>query len=195
VADYSRAIHAMPDDLALWFNRLSLRLQAGDLAGYRDDCAGLLERFGSTVDPNVAIALARVCARVPDAVADLTKPVRLAEMAVANAPSDVNLRALGAILYRAGRYEQSIQRLGEATKAHPSGGAAYEWLFLTMSHHRLGHSDEAQRWLEKAVEWIELAEQGKLQDSSTPTPLSPADRLIFQMLRREAEALIKSTTP
>ena len=27
---------------------------------------------------------------------------------------------------------------------------AYTWFFLAMTHHRLGHADEAKQWLDKA---------------------------------------------
>jgi hypothetical protein len=54
-----------------------------------------------------------------------------------------------------------------------------DWAFLAMAHHRLGHRDEARRWLEK------------LQDR--PSVADSADfwnELEVRLLRSEAEAVV-----
>jgi hypothetical protein len=80
-------------------------------------------------------------------------------------------------------------------KAQEKGGSAWNWLFLAMAHHRLAHTDEANKWLGKAAEWIEQANQKKRHDpddfSWDDVHHSWQDRLELQILRREAEALIK----
>jgi hypothetical protein len=35
------------------------------------------------------------------------------------------------------------------------GGDAFDWFFLAMAHGQLGHKDEARKWYDKAVEWME----------------------------------------
>lgn len=45
----------------------------------------------------------------------------------------------------------------------PGGGqrsGRYTWCFLAMAHHRLGNTDQAQTWLDKAVQWSDTLEQG-----------------------------------
>src|SRR5262249_5266978 len=89
-----------------------------------------------------------------------------------------------------GQFEEAIPFLEAAGKVHGSGGNAHNWFFLAMAHHRLGHADEARRWLEKAVGWIEPATQGQIKDPRNPIPLPWNDRANMGRLRREAEALI-----
>ena len=86
--------------------------------------------------------------------------------------------------------EEAVRTSEAACQAHGGGGNAYDWLFLALAHHRLGHAGEARRWLEKAVAWIERATQGQLKDARTPTPLRWNDRVALEALRREAEAVL-----
>ena len=82
--------------------------------------------------------------------------VHLAEAGVAGRPergrerSDV-LNTLGASLYRAGRFGEAIRRLNESIQALDGGDVPKGFAFLAMAHHRLGHGDEAKRWLDKLV--------------------------------------------
>ncbi len=95
------------------------------------------------------------------------------------------LRALGAVLYRQGRYRDSVVRLDAAVVAHGRGGTPDEWLFLAMAHHRLKDAGRARGWLDRAGKWLarqEKAPRDERADWST--------RLRRQMLYREAVALL-----
>jgi tetratricopeptide (TPR) repeat protein len=103
---------------------------------------------------------------------------------------------LGAILYRAERFDESVQRLTEADRlAQQPGGSgmsspAYTWFFLAMVHHRLGHREEAKKWFGKAVAWTEKT----IRDADQGTTDLPWNRrLTLKLLREEAEALLKPT--
>ena len=63
------------------------------------------------------------------------------------APLADRLNTLGAILYRAGRFEEAVRQLERSVEVHGAGGTPYDALFLAMAHHQLGHADEARRWL------------------------------------------------
>jgi hypothetical protein len=65
-----------------------------------------------------------------------------------------------------------------------------------MAHHRLGHADEARRWLDKAIQGTEEA----LKPAASPKKSGAAratippnwnQKLTLQLLRREAEELIQ----
>ncbi len=45
-------------------------------------------------------------------------------------------------MYRSGRFEEGIRLRG-------GGSVPADWPFLAMAHHRLGHRDEARRWLDR----------------------------------------------
>ena len=73
------------------------------------------------------------------------------------------------------------------TPSTPSS-IVYNWLFQAMAHHRLGHTAEAASWLEKAVQAIDQPSPETAQDPDTK---SWNRRLTLQLLRREAEELMK----
>jgi tetratricopeptide (TPR) repeat protein len=161
----------------------------GNKAGVRRACEDLLKRLGNTTDPVQANAVAWSCVLAPDAVADFKAPVRLAEAALAAHPgrgkarSDV-LKNLGAALYRAGRFEEAIRRLDESIQIRGDGGDPRAFAFLALAHHRLGHRDEAERWLDKLV--ASRPKQGF--DFST-------DDMEVRILHREAESLLLGSRP
>jgi Flp pilus assembly protein TadD len=219
--DYATAIELAAVDPEVWYFLALARLARGDAEGYRTACAGLLQRFGASTDFQTANLVAWSCALAPDAVPDLGRPVGLAEGAVANCPKDpglvftgvgyfagrfggagvaasrsrayAGLNTLGAALYRAGRLEEAVQRLSEAVRAAGGDGTYADWLLLAMAHQRLGHGAEARRWLDKAVRWMDRADWPQPKDVA-PSPTWP-ERLEAQLLRREAEALVKGAAP
>jgi hypothetical protein len=77
--------------------------------------------------------------------------VELAEAATASTPADCRLTNLGAILYRAGRFEDAIRRLSRAVAVHGAPGTRRDAFFPAMAHHQLGHAEEAGRWIQVAT--------------------------------------------
>jgi WD40 repeat protein/serine/threonine protein kinase/Flp pilus assembly protein TadD len=149
--DYRKAadLGAGPDELSAFARK---RLEAGEAAEYRQACAVLLEAFGRTTDPAAANRIVWTCVLAPDAVPDPAGVVPLAETAVAGAPANpVYLTALGAALFRAGRFDDALGRLNEATQAPGGSENQSNRLFLALTHFRLGHADEAREWLLKAA--------------------------------------------
>jgi Flp pilus assembly protein TadD len=184
-ATFAQAVEARDANVDTWYCHALLRLQRGDRDGYRKACAAMLERFGDTADPAIANGVAWTCALAPQAVDDLTRPVGLAEKAAERAPKEYALRnTLGAILVRAEKPEAAVLQLEEAVKLHGQGGTPADCLFLVLAHHRLGHAEAAKQWLNKAV-------QGLAQAKGLPL----TQQLEYQLLRREAEALVKEMKP
>src|SRR5262249_9508198 len=147
-----------------WFNRAMMCLAVKDTKGYRSICAQMLERFGEREDWETANLVAWTCVHLPDAVADPTQVVRLAEKAMAAKPKDyVTLNTLGVVLFRAGKLEAAIERLNQAINAFDKQGDAWDWLPLAMAHHHLGHAEEARRFMDKAGPWIQQFQEGKIQ--------------------------------
>jgi tetratricopeptide (TPR) repeat protein len=201
-ADLTKAIELYPEAIELnphWsephFLQADVRLAAGDIEGYRRACGTLLKAFGETREPENANAVARTIVLAPDALPDFNLVVKLAEKAVAQAPGNFDyLRTLGAVLYRARRFDAAVEKLTETAKnPGPSGEVsnAYNWLFLAMVHHRLGHADEARQWLDKAVERIDRLGHETTGEAADVPRLSWRERTTLDRLRREAEALVQ----
>jgi hypothetical protein len=172
----------MPDDLVLRRYFGAALLASGDRAGWRSSNAALLNLFGGTLSPWTANGVAGACTLGPEAATDPGMVVRLAETAVKGAREigkAVALSTLGAALYRAGRCDEAIGRLEEAIRARGGVGLPADWAFLAMAHHRLGHRDEAHRWLD----WLR-----EHQPSTDPAQFW--DELAVRLLRAEAEAVI-----
>jgi tetratricopeptide (TPR) repeat protein len=188
MADYSKAIELDPNNANAHYRRALAHLGMGDTEGYRNRCAQMLEHFGQTQEAATAHWAAWTCALAIDAAEDFNHVVELAEFALEEDKTDQNLTALGAILYRAGRFDEAVQRLSGMASKWEQGeelptqtSPAYTWFFLAMAHHQLGNADESQRYFELAAE---RAEEEMAGDAGWNR------RLTLQLLRAEAESLL-----
>ena len=77
--------------------------------------------------------------------ADLDYP-RLLALARATTPS--------LILFRDGDWKEAEEAL-EKSMGLNKGGEAADWFFLAMSHWKLGQKEQARKWYDQAVLWVE----------------------------------------
>ena len=144
-------------------------LKAGDAAGYRAACAGIAKRL-PPVGPKLSLARGEQRGdglrprperhRRLDQAARLDRPrpgpagsvekENPARRTVLRRSGTTYLNTRGAVLYRAGRFEEAAKVLREGMSLHPDGGAFHDWLFLALAEHRLGHADAAKEAAAKA---------------------------------------------
>jgi serine/threonine protein kinase/WD40 repeat protein/tetratricopeptide (TPR) repeat protein len=133
-------------------NLVTARALQGDAAAYHRACSGLLSNFG----PYARSAVVWLCCLAPGGVADGNVLIRLAEQDRSEAKIPQALAgartALGAALYRAGKYQEAITVLTENKGLH----GAYDGLFLAMAHHRLGQKRRAEKYLHESLDWVAL---------------------------------------
>jgi tetratricopeptide (TPR) repeat protein len=181
-AYYATKAKQYPEVVRLhYFHVLSL-LTLGDEAGLRQACSDPLDRFGSSTSHHIANNVAWYCLLAPGAVANRAAPVRLARLAVNDAPEAEKptfLNTLGAALYRAGRSQEALRRLEEGIRKRGGESLPQDWVFLAMAHHQLGHDTEARRWLDR------LRAHRPNENSSDFW-----NELEIRLLRSEAEAVI-----
>ncbi len=180
--DFRQAVQRNRDDLGAWDGYLHLCLQQEDSKGYRQGCADMLEHFDKTGKGD-ANWLAWLCVLAPGNASDFNKPLSLTQDAAFRTKNWETLDTLGAVLFRAGRYKDSAARLEEAITRHGQGGSAGTWLFLAMTRQHLGEKEAAKTCLDKALAGFE---QALLKD-----PANWCKRLELQLLRREAETLLR----
>jgi tetratricopeptide (TPR) repeat protein len=84
-ATLADAVGRIPEDAGLRRRWGLALLGSGDRSGWRGATAALLDRFGSTIDPQTASDLAWACASGPEATGDPQRLLRLAEAAVEGA--------------------------------------------------------------------------------------------------------------
>jgi serine/threonine protein kinase/TPR repeat protein len=86
---------------------------------------------------------------------DPQSAVMLAEHAVEKSPPvDGCWNTLGLAYCRAGDWYGALAALEKSMELR-DGGDSFDWFFLAMAHHQLGHKEEARKWNEQAVEWME----------------------------------------
>ena len=164
-------------------------LGASNRSAYLSDCRQMLNRFAKSNEANVGHFTVWTCALSAGALDDYSTPIRIAERLVK--PDSANAfhrQGLGAILFRAGRFEEARKHLEAATAEEEPArtSAAYAWYFLAMTHHRLGDISQAAR---------ALATANRLANKELKDPTKPPAwnrRLTLELLRKEATALIGS---
>jgi WD40 repeat protein len=192
-ADFAAASRADPGaTLAYQCEQAGALLLAGDSDGYHQACAAALARFTPTPNPWAAQWVARMATLGPDPALDRAKVVRLAEQAVAAHPQvGPWLQTLGAAHYRAGQLDRALTRLQESESADWYGyPTVVNWLLLAQVQHRLGHAEEARRWLDKAAAWLDRATQTTPRKQAELLKLDLPDLMACRLLRREAQLLI-----
>jgi hypothetical protein len=174
------------------------------LAG-RSAQRAMLARFSQTDQPWIAGLTAKTCLLRPDGVSDLGPVLQLAERAVTGTEQVFNYRwflvTKGMADYRGREFGKAIDRLKESlslvqdtryrrgwqNRDPALAGTAY--VFMAMAHHQQGHPIEARRALDQATQLINQMDR---KTSHTITRSAWANWLIFRLVYREAEQLVRS---
>jgi serine/threonine protein kinase/WD40 repeat protein len=188
-ATYAKAdlwARPLPDDA---FGYAGLFLIQGEDEGYNRFCQGMIQRVAQAeaLSPFEAYVLARTCAMAPKSPVDPIRAVQWANQALVGDRHPWYFHALGMAQYRAGQFDQALQSF---TKANDKAWSNRDitWFGLALVHHRLGRPDEARRWLDKGVQWLERVGP---PGPERPARIYPLDWLAAQLLRREAEEVLQ----
>jgi tetratricopeptide (TPR) repeat protein len=178
---FAMARESGPIPLYYWQLWALAYLKAGDTAAYRGVCARLMKlNPGRPLEREFARRLAWIVSRGPDAVTDWAAPLNLADRLIAEGGRPALEQIAAAVYYRAGRYAEALKHLPTA-RMEPKDVTPR--LFLAMTYYRLGHEDEAQRELARA-----------LTPPDRPVAHDVWDEVEIKLLRREAEALLANRT-
>jgi formylglycine-generating enzyme required for sulfatase activity/tetratricopeptide (TPR) repeat protein len=187
-----------PDNVENWFMDAPLRLQIGDVNGYRRDCREMLTRFGGIDNARTADYVAKTCLLLPDAVDNPRPAVHLAKGLDESRldGSDKEQVALWFKLcralarYRAGEFAPAVEHLGKIIQAKPNQAslAATAHALFAMAGHRAEYQMMGLE-LQKARELVEKrmskADRGERFGDDWH------DWLRCRILLREAETLIE----
>jgi tetratricopeptide (TPR) repeat protein len=181
-ADSGEAVRLEPENIVYRHHQILALLAVGDPDGLRRTQSDILDRFRMTTNRMNANYVAWSSVMAAGEEPNLSETVRLAERAVDGVPElqkANTLNTLGAALYRAGRFAEAVRRLDEGIQKSNGASLWADWVFLAMAHHRLGHHDEARRWLDR------------FRDRSPGVPSQDFwGELEIRLLRAEAEAVV-----
>jgi serine/threonine-protein kinase len=198
---YTLAVSRGPmNDGDVWFEIAAVRVLSDDRQGYAAACRELFERCGKPVGPR-AYHVARAGTLAAGGGDQETS--RLGQLAhdelQQHAAESWSLTEQGALAYRAGRFEQAVALFEKSLQANSKPGAAVvNWVWLSLANQRLGKTDEARRWLNKAQTWLDQYRNGLPPRAQQELGLHLHNWLEANVLRREAEAMISppaSTAP
>jgi WD40 repeat protein len=197
-ADYARLVRAVPNvDAQVWFEHAGLCLLAGDHDGHARARAAMLDRCEQRHDL-LPFLVSRACTLTPLEPKDAERAARLAEADLKKNPSAYWLLTQAAAAgVRAGRYDEAIPRLRRVLATYPAWqGNVLPRLWLALALHGQGKAGEARQALAPAIEqldrWAFEMPAPALPAARNADPLHLHDWLEAQVLRREAESLLRA---
>jgi serine/threonine protein kinase/tetratricopeptide (TPR) repeat protein len=130
-----------------------LALMRGDKPGYQQVCRDMVTKAAALNNDEFTSFAAYSCCLGPGAVEDYTPIIDIARRSLARRPTSGQRRQiLGALLLRAGQYEEARERLREAILAtdDPQGSSIFGRYLVSMANHHLGRADDARQSLRLA---------------------------------------------
>jgi tetratricopeptide (TPR) repeat protein len=189
-ADFARSLELDPTSAETWTARVLIAWKLGGKNGYVETCGQMLARFANPATSKDAQHAAWACSLLPGAVSDYQQVVKLAEAAAAKG-SSFEPTVLGAVYYRAGRFEDAAKRLNDAVGPKANLTSTWVGYYLAMTQYKLGHADDAKLWLSRAIAHSDQAFKDDSDFRSGGRPYRWIQRWAAQILRSEAEALIQ----
>jgi eukaryotic-like serine/threonine-protein kinase len=154
IADDSKAIELDPRSSWLWSCRAFAYNSSRQYGKAIADYSKTIE-----IDPNNRTALnglAWLLATCPDtSYRNPARAVERAQRAVELEPNNGNQwNTLGVARYRAGVLKAAIVALEKSMELR-KGGDSLDWFFLAMAHWQLGDKEQARKWYEQALQWMQ----------------------------------------
>jgi tetratricopeptide (TPR) repeat protein len=138
--------------------------------------------------PSLLRSIAWICVTAPEGFTDPAKVLAMIEEATADSRNNdaekaQSLAIHGAALFRAEKWDAAANQLEKGLDLQAESPSA--WLFLAMTEHQRGRTDEARTWLEKAAASIERERKEKQKPWG--------ERVYLDVLLREARQMLGIT--
>jgi WD40 repeat protein/serine/threonine protein kinase/tetratricopeptide (TPR) repeat protein len=155
IAEYHKVVELDPKNSSAFGSLGNLLLSRKDYDG-----AGTAYKKAIEIKPDdgsVHNSLAWLLATCPDPkLCDPGRAVKHAQKAVELAPKDGNIwNTLGVAQYRAGDCKAAVTALEKSMALLGGRIEGFNTFFLAMAHWQLGNKEEARKWHDRAVEWMD----------------------------------------
>jgi len=192
--DYARGLVIDPSDHWPWYYDGCLLAYLGEESAYREHCAAMFRRFGSSADGHVLDCMVKTCSLIGDAGGDAERLNQIANQVWSLGGKDERnaswFRLLkGMAEYRANNPERATSWLTASLTPDLPHRTATAELYLAMADQKLGKNDEAQKLLAGAEQRV-----ARLTPRSGVGDLAEGgieNWLICQTALREARATVK----
>lgn len=200
---FSQLSELSPTNGASFYECALLSLSVGDTDGYRDTVERIVNHLQTSAPGPGLHLLTWACALGPDALTNYSPVIEAMESSIAaetNSGIAVAYAAtLGALRYRACEYPEAARQLaethlqaGQLNSEQIPTSSGYRLYFLAMTHARLGQTNEAIRWFQRASESDPMITPPET-NAAAGNPWNR--RLTLQLLRQEAESVLKALSP
>ena len=186
LAGYSKLIDGGNASNLHFFEAGVLAAALGQQDRYKQICSAMDKRFGESQDPIDAHLTAWTCVLAPQALQDYAPAITLAQRAIEKKPNNQHyLVDLGAVLMRAGQYDNAKAMLEESHKLpyKYESSKVYKEYLLAMTEESRGDRNAAMRYLGAANQCAKKL----LGDSHSLTWYHP---VTFELFRKEVENMI-----
>jgi tetratricopeptide (TPR) repeat protein len=188
-----------PDDDFTRYQGAALNLYLGNEQRYQELCRELLDNSRNTNIPETAERAAKVCLATGDGLEERQDAFERAERAVRLGAGNPYLYwfelARGMSAFRQGEWDDALHWLDRSLQGGDAHCASIAEAFRAMALHRLGRPHEAVAALSSAdAHFSTLTDQLRRKNLG---PYGPGwhDVLLYQVVRREAEAVLALPTP
>jgi serine/threonine protein kinase/WD40 repeat protein/tetratricopeptide (TPR) repeat protein len=186
IAAYTRVVALEPEDHFSWFQCAPLFLLDGDRAGHRRWCEAMLKRFANTKDVMVMERTAKACLLCPEPPGDPALLTKLIDRALKAGTEHFYFKYFqatkGLAELRAGRYPSAIDWFRKGLTDRNSLQDAVTYSLLALAEGKGGNRAAARKALDRV--------KGNYPQMF---PSFDIDRLIYELIHREAVELLKKS--
>jgi len=181
-----------------------VNVAAGNIEAYRNVCACFLARFGEGKRTWEIGFVSWACNLMEKSQLPPARTLAWTDKAAAASHNEWDYFNVALAQLRAGRWQQATVAARRSLQNDYWHGKVMSYPILAMAHHKLGRSDHAQLWLERArTEYRRLGPLHRSIVSPTAMPSIPKehwerswfDWVTFAILYREASLLITGSPP
>lgn len=190
VRDFEAVVAAGSDSYVPYYHLALTRLVSGDVSGYQEACARMLDRFEHAELPRPREVAAWTAALGPARLEDVDRALRLMRDLLQAEPRNPEyLGTLAALLLRSGHASEALACQQEAQRARGAEGSALDRLLAVSMHAAQGRASQAQSAL------LRVEQDARVRPFAERDNLAWDTVAEYQVLLAEARRAVETGSP